>query len=78
MIKGAGQTADGRPVLLIGLSNENIRRLKADDPIRFEMAPMGLPDCQVVIIYGPTDEQMEARLQSAMTPETVRHGHDTQ
>ena len=77
MIKATGTNPkNGLPVLFVGLSNENVRRLQAGEPIMFETLPMGLPAMEVVILHGPTEEQIEASMQPMMRPTTVRHAHD--
>lgn len=57
MIKAKGTTADGRDVLVLGLSYANLRRLQADEPIRFNAKPYGL-DIDVVIFAGATEMSM--------------------
>jgi hypothetical protein len=52
VIKAAG-TLRGRPMILLGLSGENIARLCADEPIVFDAAELGF-DGNVVIVYGRT------------------------
>lgn len=62
MIKGTGQTGDGRPLLVLGLTGENITRLMADEPILINLADMDLPDTQIIIIAGKTDEDIAKKL----------------
>jgi hypothetical protein len=47
---------DGREHVVVGLSDENIRRLRNDEPIRkvLEGVP-GLPDGTILFILGPED-----------------------
>lgn len=54
MIKGAGR-ADGKPLLVIGLSAENCFRLQEGQPIRFDAGELGLPDMAVLIVGGTTE-----------------------
>lgn len=54
MIKATGTHRDGRPVLVIGLSAENVRRLQAGNPILFDARELGL-DHWVTIIAGETE-----------------------
>lgn len=66
MIKGAGQTGDGQPLLLLGLSGENMARLVAGEPILIraeELASLGVPAVQVVICYGKTESAILKELQ---------------
>ena len=58
MIKAAGKTGLGMPLLMLGLSGENVARLAAGEPIRVSaqhMAELGLPQMEIVIHYGPTE-----------------------
>lgn len=68
MIKGAGKTAAGVPVLFLGLSGENVTRLAAGEPIAIrpaELAAMGLPVMEVVLAYGRTEDAIAADLRAA-------------
>lgn len=54
MIKAVIQTVSG-PAVILGLSGENITRLMADEPILLDLAEVGLPPQQIVIIAGRTE-----------------------
>jgi hypothetical protein len=59
VIKAAGRTGLGEPLLLLGLSGENVTRLTAGEPVRItsaQMAAMGLPPIMIVIHYGRTEQ----------------------
>jgi hypothetical protein len=59
MIKAAGKTGLGLPLLLLGLSGENVTRLAAGEPIRIparHLAELGLPQMEIVIHYGRTEK----------------------
>lgn len=58
MIKAAGTTGDGRRLLVLGLSAENMTRLLLGQPIRLECAELGLPDLQVVVVGGQTEQDI--------------------
>lgn len=51
-----------RPVMILGLSGENVTRLVAGEPIRFDAEDIGLPPCTVVIMYGRTEAEIAAAL----------------
>lgn len=72
MIKARGEK-DGKPVLLIGLSRVNTKRLHLGQPIVIdadELESMGLPAMQVVILAGETEASMAAMLgQMPLQPE---------
>jgi hypothetical protein len=64
VIKAAGRSAIGQPVLFLGLSGENVTRLAAGEPIRItpqQMAELGLPQMEVVIHYGRTEQGHRGR-----------------
>jgi hypothetical protein len=65
MIKGRMMMGD-QPILLLGLSRENCRRLLDDKPIRIssaDLAEIGLPtDMEVIIIAGETEASISQSL----------------
>jgi hypothetical protein len=67
MIKAAGKTALGTPVVFLGLSGENVARLTAGEPIRIpaqHMTGLGLPQMEIVIHYGRTEETILGDLEA--------------
>lgn len=59
MIKAAGRTRVGVPLLLLGLSGENVTRLTAGEPILIppsQIRALGLPLMTVVVHYGRTEQ----------------------
>lgn len=44
--------------ILLGLSEENIRRLKKDQPIRFNLNELKIGDYDLFIVYGKTEESI--------------------
>jgi hypothetical protein len=67
VIKAAGKTGLGVPVLFLGLSGENVTRLAAGEPIRVSAAAMrelGLPRVEVVLHYGRTEDDILAELKA--------------
>jgi hypothetical protein len=73
MIKAVG-AHDGQPMLLLGLSGENMTRLMADEPIRFDTSELpGLPAMVVVIVGGRTEDAILAQLRNVgLLPEGVQ------
>lgn len=65
MIKAAGRAGDGTPLVILGLSGENMTRLMAKEPIRFNLAEVGLPSTVVVIVGGRTEDEITVDLQTA-------------
>jgi hypothetical protein len=64
VIKGVGKAGDSDLVIL-GLAAENVRRLTDGQPIRVDLAEVGLPGTVVVICYGQTEEAIMADMQAA-------------
>ena len=48
---------NGRMVML-GLSDENMRRLANDEPIKFNLNSLGLPDQEIFIFTGKDEKTM--------------------
>lgn len=61
MIKARG-VKDGRPLVILGLSGENMTRLMAKEPILFDLSELGLPSTTVLIVGGRTEADIEADL----------------
>lgn len=57
MIKAAGQTGDGRPLVILGFSQENQERLLGNQPIVVKLADLDarLPDMDIIILGGETE-----------------------
>jgi hypothetical protein len=70
MIKASGRTGLGQPLLILGLSGENVARLAAGEPIKIStahLAQLGLPGTmEIVIHYGKTEQ--------AILDEFAEHG----
>jgi hypothetical protein len=60
MIKARG-TIDGKDTVILGFSDENIDRLRDDEPIMFDGAPYGIP-MQVVIMWGKDEGALAKKL----------------
>jgi hypothetical protein len=58
-------TIDGRPTILIGLSDENITRMRAGDPIHFYLEELGLGEGEMVILTGKDEEAIAMDLENA-------------
>lgn len=61
MIRAAGKGGDGRPLMILGLSHENLSRPVADEPIVFDAADLGF-DGRVVIVAGKTEDDIATAL----------------
>lgn len=66
MIKATGRTRSGEPVLILGLSGENMARLMADEPILVDTGELeGLPALRIAIVGGRTEETILDALTTA-------------
>jgi hypothetical protein len=67
MIKAIGMV-DGRPLLALGLTHDNLHRLSTGgeeglgEPMYFNLGELGLPPLRVVILAGEDDEALLATL----------------
>lgn len=51
--------------VILGLSDENVKRLKDDQPIMFNLKELGLSDTDVIIMNGKTEESIKETLLKA-------------
>lgn len=60
-------------MILLGLSDVNMERLKQDQPIRFNLQELGLnlPKMDVVIFNGRTEESMQEDLKPYFGPDAT-------
>lgn len=65
MIKAHGVDGQGRPVLFLGLSHENLSRLVADEPIVVDPAELGVDGPRICIFAGKTEDDMVAHIKAA-------------
>jgi hypothetical protein len=74
VIRATAADSTGRPVVLLGLSDENLRRLAADQPIRVDLAELGFPaGAPVVVLFGGgTEESLADQLLDRLPPEDRR------
>jgi len=62
MLKVTLKGDDGRVVLLLGLSAENLRRLAAAQPITFTGEEVGIPAIREVIVLAAETHEAVARM----------------
>lgn len=74
MIKFTATTSDNRKLLGIGLSHGNLERLKDNQPIRFKGEDVGIPDVDVMIFAGKTEESMAEQMAPFISAETKTKG----
>lgn len=77
MIKAKGKGPDGRTNIVMGISEENVRRLKLGQPIYYDPAQLGFEHGEeiggFVLFYGKDDAALTNTLQGLIGPETIIH-----
>lgn len=53
-----------QPIVILGLSGENMTRLMADEPIILDLAEVGLPAQRIAIVGGRTEADIAAKLKT--------------
>ena len=61
-------------IMILGIDAENVRRLKAGQPILKSLAQFGGTD-DVLIVYGETLDDVQRQLERAMGPLPVAQPH---
>lgn len=52
-------------MIILGLSDENVKRLTNDQPIKFNLKELGLSDMDVFIFHGKTEQVMQKMMKDA-------------
>jgi hypothetical protein len=68
MIKAIFDKGDSK-MLVLGLSDENIKRLRQDQAIHFDCKELGIKGIEVFIFTGETEEKMQKQLEEFIRPE---------
>ncbi len=55
-------------LIVLGLSDENLERLKKDQPIKFNLKELGLQDMDILIFNGKTEDEMYKQMKDAIDP----------
>lgn len=53
---------------MLGLSDENMQRLKKGEPIKFNLNELGLPENDVIIFNGRTEQSMYEEMKEQIHP----------
>ena len=64
-------TTDDRKLLGLGLSHENLKRLKDKQPIQFKGEALGLDGIDILIFAGETEASMAKELEPSITAQTI-------
>lgn len=70
MIKALMYTGSGEPIVLLGLSAENMTHLMADEPIPINLADLGLAAQRIIIVGGATEDTITESLRAYIGPST--------
>ena len=74
MIKFCCKGRSGETLIGLGLSHENLERLKKGQPISVEGKDIGLDGQNILIFSGSNEEAMAAELAPWITADTKLHG----
>jgi hypothetical protein len=74
MVKAQATMADGRVLIVMGISRANVERLKEGDPIYFDPAALKIPPGSVIgaitLFYGEDEAALTRTLKSMIGPAT--------
>lgn len=78
MLKFASRGVDGKPVVILGLTEPNVERMKGGEPVHVkatEVALLAGVDVHIAITYGDTEEDILAALreQGITLPEGIEN-----
>lgn len=71
MIRARATDGEGRPVIVLGITPENLRRLQNDQAIVVSGESVGLPEFGAVVIMYGTVIELSAVLRGGMDADTV-------
>jgi hypothetical protein len=69
MIKLSGVQGDGRPIIILGLSEMNVTKLREKMPIHINADELGFPG-EIVIILGDTEDSLAKELHELISERT--------
>jgi hypothetical protein len=74
MVKAMARLADGRVLLVLGISDGNIARLKNGEPIYFDSSTMriepGLTIGAITVFYGRDEDELARTIRTLIGPRT--------
>lgn len=70
MLKVLMDNKAGGKLVVLGLSHENLKRLKAGQPIKFAGDEIDLPGTEFLIFVGKTEQSMARELADLVGPKT--------
>lgn len=63
MIKARSSDEAGQPIVILGITGENVARMAAGEPVLVNMTELGLPPMKVILMYGKTERHITAELE---------------
>lgn len=70
MIKAVGHK-DGKPYLLVGITDDNVAALVDDKPLKIDLSEVGLGDLEIAIFHGKTEADLIRAVGPLVGPETT-------
>lgn len=55
-------------LIVLGLSDANLERLKAGEPIKFNLQELSMGDIDVLIFNGPDEQKMYEMMKASIHP----------
>jgi hypothetical protein len=68
MLKMKAKTDNG-DIVILGLSEENIKRMKDNKPMLIDLKEVGIPGIKIMIFTGKTEEEMFEDFKEIIRPE---------
>jgi hypothetical protein len=65
MIKFSAKTNDGKTLITFGLSDGNLQELRKNKPILVDLAQLGVPGVQIMLMWEETEQAMIDELKAA-------------
>lgn len=75
MVKFTAAGPDG-PIIGLGISEGNVERLKAGQPILVDLKTMGFQEGSIMIFYGESNAAMFQELKARVGPHTLIIGEE--
>ena len=76
MVKFIAQGTEGL-IIGLGITKENIARLRAGQPMSIDLADLHLPPGRILIFYGDTEQAIARTLLPYLGEDTIIHGTET-
>jgi len=75
LVKAVARLSDGSCLLVLGISQGNVDRLRAGDPIYVDVTALKVPATatisKVTIFYGATEAELARTVRTLIGPETT-------